>query len=108
MRVSFNAGGAGNRRGPRGRMGALARLAVALILLTTATRGFGQGVDTSVFMILEVDGSISEVTTHRTPNADIAAEALRVVRALPAWRPGEHNGHPVRTRLTLPFTICLR
>lgn len=30
-------------------------------------------------------------------------EALRVVSSMPPWNPGTVNGHPVKTRITLPI-----
>jgi periplasmic protein TonB len=35
-------------------------------------------------------------------------EALRVVRAMPDWKPGINNDHPVAVQLTLPINFVLR
>jgi TonB family protein len=38
----------------------------------------------------------------------LEAEALRVVRSMPDWKPGINNGHAVAVQLTLPINFVLR
>ena len=90
---------------------------------------------TFVSFVVEKDGSISEVSAHRTadPNAGhllkkvikttkrkqpsqeiengemyLDKEVMRVVSWMPRWQPGEQDGKPVRVRFTLPVVFRLR
>ena len=38
----------------------------------------------------------------------LEAEALRVVKAMPDWKPGMNNGQPVNCRYNLPITFRLQ
>ena len=60
-----------------------------------------------VQFVVERDGSISYIQVVRSPDPSLARESERVVRLMPRWRPGEHNGQPVRARFTLPVTFRL-
>lgn len=55
--------------------------------------------------IVETDGSITNPKVLRgvpdCPECD--AEALRVVSAMPKWKPGELDGKPVRSAYNLPI-----
>ena len=57
--------------------------------------------------IIEKDGSISEVEIAKSVNEYLDAEAIRVVNAMPKWKPGKQNGEPVRVKFTLPVTFRL-
>ena len=43
---------------------------------------------------------------EKTPLLD--KEALRVVNAMPAWKPGKQGGKPVRVAYTLPVRFKLQ
>jgi TonB family protein len=58
-------------------------------------------------MVIEKDGSVSNVSTLRDPGAGTGAEAARVVREMPIWIPGKQNGKPVRVQYTLPVKFKL-
>ncbi len=60
-----------------------------------------------VQFVVDKDGSIvdSEVINHIHPDLDL--EALRVVRSMPRWKPGEQRGKPVRVKFTLPIPFKL-
>lgn len=72
-------------------------------------RELGRGGVVFLTFIVEADGSISNVTLLRgvSGSPDFDNEALRVVRAMPKWLPGQQNGHPVRVQFNLPvhFTV---
>lgn len=53
--------------------------------------------------IVDKDGSITEVTIIKDIGGGCGKESVRVVEAMPKWKPGEANGHPVRVRYTLPL-----
>lgn len=61
-----------------------------------------------VSLIVERDGSISEVRVEESVCPTLSHEAAEVVRGMPAWEPGTIGGVPVRVRLTLPVTFALQ
>lgn len=60
-----------------------------------------------VGFIVETDGSISHVNVQRGVNPDLDAEALRLVRNMPKWIPGELSGKKVRTLRLMPILFEL-
>ena len=60
------------------------------------------------FVVAE-DGSITEVQTVKPDPSkkDLNDEAVRVVKAMPKWKPGTMDGKPVRVRYMLPITYKL-
>ena len=60
-----------------------------------------------VNFIIEADGSISNAHVLRKVSDDLDAEALRVTRAMPKWKPGMQDGKAVRVKFTMPFTFRL-
>ncbi len=71
-----------------------------------ATKNGAQG-RVLVQFIVEKDGSISEVEVIKKVNEHLDAEAVRVVNAMPKWKPGKQNGEPVRVKYTLPISFRL-
>lgn len=67
------------------------------------------GVDGTVFVqfVVGKDGSITDVKTIRGISADCDREAERVVKQMPAWKPGRQNGKPVFVRFVLPIRFKL-
>jgi TonB family protein len=61
----------------------------------------------SIQFIIEKDGSIDEVKTLRSPSEILSAEAERVVKGMPKWKPAMHKGKPVRMRYVLPVLFKL-
>ena len=64
-----------------------------------------QGVVTVKFVI-EKDGSVSGVSVLKGVDKDLDAEAVRVVKRMPKWKPA-WDGKPVRSYFTLPITFKL-
>ena len=58
--------------------------------------------------IVEKDGSLTDVKVLRPVDIDLDAEVLRLVKGMPKWIPGRHNGQRVRVRYLLPIHICLQ
>ena len=56
---------------------------------------------------IEKDGKVTEAIALRGVDANLVAEALRVISAMPNWTPGEHEGKVVRTSMTLPVKFEL-
>lgn len=55
-----------------------------------------------VSFIVDTDGRVSDVKIVRPLDKRLDDEALRVIREMPRWIPGMHEGRPVRVRYTLP------
>jgi len=57
--------------------------------------------------VVERDGSLSDIRVLRSAHQLLDREAIRVVKTMPKWTPGEQNGEPCRVKYTLPFTFKL-
>ena len=57
--------------------------------------------------IVEADGSITNVKVLKKVSDEIDAEAVRVINAMPKWKPGMQKGQPVRVKYTIPVTFRL-
>jgi TonB family protein len=68
-----------------------------------------KGISGQVYIefVIEKDGSIDHVKVVKGAHPDLDAEAMRVVKMLPKWKPGKQNGKPVRCFYNIPirFTI---
>ena len=60
-----------------------------------------------VQFVVNSDGSIVDPQVVKPVNPYLDKEALRVVSAMPKWKPGEQRGKKVRVRFTLPVTFRL-
>ncbi len=73
----------------------------------TARKRRVQG-QSQVSFIVEKDGSISGVKLVKVLDADLDAEAIRVVQASSGmWSPGTRRGHPIRSRFVFPIRFKL-
>ncbi len=61
-----------------------------------------------VDFIVEKDGSVQEVHVVKSVDSLLDAEAVRVVKLLPGFKPGESLGKPVRVKYTLPVVFELK
>lgn len=68
------------------------------------------GIQGTVYVrfVVEADGSISDVIVLRGIGAGCDEEAVRVVKAMPRWKPGTKNGKPINTQYTIPITFKLK
>lgn len=59
---------------------------------------------------IDKDGSITDVRAVRGQElgGGLAEEAVRVVKAMPRWQPGEQNGRKVKVSYTLPVIVRLQ
>ena len=57
-------------------------------------------------VIVEKDGSITNVEVVRGVSAELDAEAIRVLSAMPKWKPGKHKGELVRVRYNIPVVFA--
>jgi len=58
--------------------------------------------------IVEKDGSISNIDVLSKVGWGCTEEAIRVVKSMPKWKPGEHMGKKVRVIFTLPVSFKLQ
>ena len=61
-----------------------------------------------VNFVVEKDGSITEVKVIKPAFPSLDAEAIRVVKAMPKWKPGYQNGQAVRVQFTMPINFSLK
>lgn len=61
-----------------------------------------------VTFIIEADGSVTNAKVLRGIGGGCDEEALRVVNAMPKWKPGMQKGKPVRVNYTLPIIFKLQ
>jgi len=60
-----------------------------------------------VRFIVEPDGSVTGYEVLRSLSPDCDKEALRVLRKMPRWKPGRHNGAFAAVYMTVPFLFKL-
>ena len=77
-----------------------------IIYPNRASQNYIQG-RVSVQFVVERDGSLSGVKVVRSPNDDLSAEAIRVIKNCPKWEPGYQNGFAVRVLYTVPVNFSL-
>lgn len=58
-----------------------------------------------VSFIVEKDGSITNIEVMRGVSPGLDAEAIRLMKLMPKWKPGEVNGKAVRCRSRLPLSF---
>lgn len=55
--------------------------------------------------VVEKDGSLTDIKVMRDLGYGTGAEAIRVLKKSPRWKPGIQNGRPVRVLYSLPISI---
>ena len=67
------------------------------------------GIEGTVYMsfVIDANGQISNIEVQKGLSEDCDKEAVRVIRSMPAWKPGKQGGRPVAVRFTLPFRFKL-
>ena len=68
-----------------------------------------KGISGRVFIqfVVEKDGSVSNVKVMKGIGGGCDEEAVRVVKAMPKWKPGKQKGKPVRVNYILPVSFKL-
>ena len=61
-----------------------------------------------VMFVVETDGSITNVRVARKVFPSLDKEAVRVVKAMPKWKPGKEKGRAVRVNFTLPVVFSTK
>jgi protein TonB len=54
------------------------------------------------------DGTVSQTTVLRGVDPDLDNEAMRVIKMLPAWKPGKQGGKPVNVWYSVPVIFQLK
>jgi protein TonB len=70
-----------------------------------------EGISGTVYItfVVETDGSITDVKPLKGIGAGCEEEAMRVVRMMPKWEPGQdENGEPVRVQCNLPVRFRIK
>ena len=57
--------------------------------------------------MIGTNGGVQEVEVEKGVFPSLDAEAVRVVKSSPKWKPGIKNGKPVRVTYTLPVIFIL-
>lgn len=58
--------------------------------------------------VVNKDGSIVDVEVVRSVDSSLDKEAIRVIKSMPKWSPGQQRGKPVRVKYTLPVNFKLQ
>ncbi len=68
------------------------------------------GIEGRVFVgfVVNKDGVVEDTKILRGVAPSIDAEALRVISAMPKWKPGKHDGENFSTSYTVPINFALQ
>ncbi len=68
------------------------------------------GIQGRVFVqfVVNEDGSVDRVKAVKDPGGGLGAEAIRVIKNMPTWKPGQQGGENVRVFYTLPVHFALQ
>lgn len=61
-----------------------------------------------VSFVVETDGSITDIKVMKKAFPSLDAEAVRVAKAMPNWKPGKQKGKVVRVHFSLPISFRLK
>lgn len=73
----------------------------------TAASSAGISGRVAVMFTVNADGSLTDIQVLKGLGFGTDEEALRVLKAMPRWKPGRQSGRAVRVRFTLPITFTL-
>jgi protein TonB len=68
------------------------------------------GVEGRVFVrfVINTDGSVTDAEIMRDSDPSLEKEALRVIRSMPKWKPGEQSGRRVRVSYNVSINFKLK
>ncbi|MBQ4622733.1 MAG: energy transducer TonB, partial [Bacteroidaceae bacterium] len=55
-----------------------------------------------VSFVINENGQVTDPEVLRRVDKDLDKEAIRIIKSMPRWIPGEHKGKKVKVRFTLP------
>ena len=91
-----------------GGMGALMKFLGKNIKYPTIAQENGVQGRVIVQFVVNKDGTIVDPVVVRSVDPYLDKEALRVVKAMPKWKPGMQRGKTVRVKYTVPVTFKLQ
>ena len=60
-----------------------------------------------VQFVVNKEGSVEDVAVATGVDPYLDAEALRIVKMMPKWKPGKHEGKEVNVKCTIPIGFNL-
>lgn len=60
-----------------------------------------------VSFTVDKDGSITDIEVVRSIDPSLDAEAIRIIKSMPKWRPGMQQGKPIPVKYTVPVKFKL-
>lgn len=60
-----------------------------------------------VNFVIDKEGNVTNPRIIRSVDPELDAEALRVIRQMPKWKPGIKDGKPIEVSMNIPFTFML-
>lgn len=60
-----------------------------------------------VTFVVEKDGSLTDIKIFKSVSPELDAEAIRLMKASPKWKPGMQGNKPVSQNYTLPIYFSL-
>ena len=58
--------------------------------------------------VVQKDGAITQTEVVKGVHELLDAEALRTIKSMPNWVPGEKDGEAVKVKMTLPINFKLK
>lgn len=58
--------------------------------------------------VVTAEGKVADVTILRSVSEELDNEAIRVIRSMPTWTPGQQDGQAVNVKYTLPIRFRLQ
>ncbi len=55
-----------------------------------------------VSLVINENGQVTDPVIVRSLDKELDKEAIRIIKSMPHWIPGEHKGKKVKVRFTLP------
>lgn len=68
-----------------------------------------EGINGTVYVnfIIDEKGSVTNIECLHSPSPLFTAEAFRVMKQMPKWKPGFQGGKPVKVKMAMPVTFKL-
>lgn len=68
------------------------------------------GVSGRIYVTFVVDksGKVRDAAVRRGLTAELDAEAVRVIKSMPNWKPGTQRDVPVNVQMNIPISVVIR
>ena len=91
-----------------GGMGELSKLLSSNLKYPLTSQENGVQGEVLVQFVVDKEGNVEEVTVFKGVDPHLDAEALRVIKMMPKWKPGKHEGKEVNVKCTIPVGFRLQ